>query len=70
MVNLLADGLSQHTKSILPLYSTVKNATSRVYLNFATTSIALLALAYSIVLYISVSFFFFVLVSTSYEMLQ
>jgi hypothetical protein len=58
MVNL-ADGLSQHTKSILPLYKALVNDTSRASLsNFATTSIALLALAYSIALYISIRFFF------------
>jgi hypothetical protein len=65
MVNLLADGLSQHTKSILPLYKALVNDTSRASLsNFATTSIALLVLAYSL-FYIFRYVSFLVLVSTS-----
>jgi hypothetical protein len=34
MVNLLADGLSQHTKSILPLYKALVNDTSRATIQF------------------------------------
>jgi hypothetical protein len=54
MVNLLADGLSQHTKSILPLYKALVNDTSRVYPILYTTTIilALLFFSSSFILYI------------------